>query len=92
MDKIITRPCLVFLKKKTVPNKGLLRHSDKMSAESPTENTPQFIRPICRLSQNIWDMLEKPYWASVFRGVMQVGELCNTSNTVNSIKFRVCFL
>ena len=52
---------VVFVKKndELKQNQKPGRHSDKICAESFTENTPdipQFILPIC---QNIWDMLEK---------------------------------
>ena len=52
-------------------NQGLGRQSEKICAKSASKNTtdtPQFIRPIGPISQNIWNVFEKrPYWLSVVR-------------------------
>ena len=40
-------------------NQGLGRYSDKMFAESATNNTSKYIWPNCPIGQIVWDILEK---------------------------------
>jgi hypothetical protein len=76
-------------------SKKKIYFNDKIYAESSTENTPnspKFIRPICPIGPQVWDIVGKRHhWASVIRVPDHHQQLFANPGNLKSNKSTSCF-